>query len=156
MNGILRHDTSSGLPSGLDLSTTLAAMPAVVWTTDLQLRMTGSMGGGLPALGLPSDGVEGMPLAEFFQDVRPDSKLIQSHRRALAGETASCALPSLRGWFRGVLQPLREDGEVVGVVGLAVEEIPPVPMASRLILTDDGVRLDLSDAETEETGYPRR
>ena len=40
-------------------------------------------------------------------------------------------------------------------LGLAVEEIPPVPMASRLILTDDGVRLDLSDAETEEPATHR-
>jgi hypothetical protein len=95
----------------------------VMWTTDRLLRVMDAAGGGLGSRGLADGEVDGMPLAEFFEDLRPDSGLVSAHRRALAGERVSCSFRMARAWFQGVVQPLLREGRTVGVIGLATEEV---------------------------------
>ena len=66
----VRRDASGGLRTDGRASTLLDALPALLWTTDRRLRLTGSIGGGLHSLGLPSARIREMPLAEFFHDLQ--------------------------------------------------------------------------------------
>jgi len=138
---IKAHRSHSRLPSDLGDSST------VMWTTDGLLRLMHAMGGGLGPMGLASGRVDGMPLAEFFKDLRPDSSLVTAHRRALGGETVSCAFNCERTRFGGVVHPLRRDGRIVGVVGVATEQAVGSP---RRVEAGTPRVIDLTNFEEEE------
>jgi diguanylate cyclase (GGDEF)-like protein/PAS domain S-box-containing protein len=100
----------------------LEQIPAAVWTTDADLRVTSSGGGGLGALSiLPAD-VMGMLLDEHFRDHPRRDGVVDVHRRALAGEK----LAYETGWFGRdlyvTLQPLlADDGSIEGTLGTALD-----------------------------------
>jgi PAS domain S-box-containing protein len=103
---------------GLDLI--LRRMPACLWSTDLDLRFTSSMGAGLAALGLEQGELVGSSIDAFVAGT--DSRSPEYHRRARAGETID--YESNMGPFRWQvhLEPLRNDvGEIVGTIGLALD-----------------------------------
>lgn len=95
-------------------------MPAVLWSTDRELRFTQSQGAGLASLGLRQNQMVGLSLFEYFQTQDPEFPPIAAHRRALQGES----VPFEMGWegrtFQSRVQPLRDaEGAVVGVLGVA-------------------------------------
>ncbi len=95
-------------------------VPAIVWTTDRDLRFTSSFGAGLRGLGLEADEVVGRSALDFAEG--PDAVEISAHRRALAGE--SCTYyPTYRDRsFQAHVEPLyEENGEVVGVIGVCLD-----------------------------------
>ena len=49
----------------------LERMPAILWTTDKELRYTSSMGAALDSLGVKSGGLTGKTLPEYFQTDDP-------------------------------------------------------------------------------------
>src|SRR3990170_5266532 len=61
-------------------------MPAVLWTTDAELRFTSSSGAGLAGLGLRPNEVLGMTLHEYFGTDGDEFPAIAAHPRALTGE----------------------------------------------------------------------
>ncbi|MCU1348195.1 MAG: putative sensory box protein, partial [Acidobacteria bacterium] len=64
-------------------------LPAAVWTTDADLRVTTSIGGGLRALNLMPDEMVGVLLGEHFRGNAKYDAVVDVHRRALAGEELS-------------------------------------------------------------------
>ena len=62
-------------------------IPIVLWTTDLDLKFTSSVGSGLETLGLESGEVVGMSLYEFFQTEDAEFPPIRAHRLAIEGES---------------------------------------------------------------------
>ncbi|HEY7280092.1 MAG TPA: ATP-binding protein [Actinomycetota bacterium] len=121
-------DARFGLPSGGSalgawgpgLDVVLRRMPACLWTTDMDLRFTTSMGAGLAALGLEQGQLVGSTIDEFVAET--DSRSAEYHRRARAGETID--YESNMGAFRWQvhLEPLRGvDGEIAGTIGLALD-----------------------------------
>lgn len=100
----------------------LEQLPAILWTTDTNLRFTSSLGAGLKALGLTPGQAVGQTLADFFQTDDPEFPSLAAHRRALAGETVSYELQWNKRLFQSHVEPLRnERGEIVGVIGIAVD-----------------------------------
>ena len=67
----------------------LDRLPAIVWTTDTEMRTTFSAGGGLAAIGLASGEVAlmGTPVSSYFQTDDPTHPGIAAHLRALEGES---------------------------------------------------------------------
>ena len=63
-------------------------MPAVLWTTDLDLRFTEGTGAGRAALG-ETDDVRGVSLFAYFKTTDPEFPPIAAHRRALEGESVT-------------------------------------------------------------------
>ncbi|MGH2405744.1 MAG: hypothetical protein ACRDGN_14975, partial [bacterium] len=63
--------------------------PAILWSTDIALRFTSSLGAGLQAQGLQPNQVVGLTLGDYFQSDDPDFAPIAAHGRALRGESAS-------------------------------------------------------------------
>jgi PAS domain S-box-containing protein len=100
----------------------LGQVPAVVWTTDADLRFTSSSGSGLEGLGLEPDEVVGTSLHEFFGTDDPDFSAIASHRRALVGETVAYETLWNGRAFLTTTQPLRDAaGEITGTIGVALD-----------------------------------
>jgi diguanylate cyclase (GGDEF)-like protein/PAS domain S-box-containing protein len=95
-------------------------MPAVVWTTDLSLRVTSSQGTGRLGTGSKGQDYVGLTLLEIFEDHTHPA--IEHHRRALAGEPASFESQFMGRSFGTHVEPLRgPEGEIVGCIGVALD-----------------------------------
>jgi PAS domain S-box-containing protein len=97
-------------------------MPAVLWTTDRDLRFTSAMGAGLAKLGARSSEMTGKTLFEYFQTGDPELTPIHAHRRALAGESVTYEFEWENLAFETHVQPLHSsEGELLGVIGVALD-----------------------------------
>src|SRR5262245_44324930 len=97
-------------------------MPAILWATDADLRITTSVGAGLAGLGLAPNQVVGMLLPEFLGTTDPDHLPLAIHHRALRGESGTITLPFRGRTFHAHLEPLTgADGRVSGIVGVALD-----------------------------------
>jgi PAS domain S-box-containing protein len=96
-------------------------MPAVLWTTDLDLRFTEGTGAGRAALG-ETDDVRGVSLFAYFKTTDPEFPPIAAHRRALLGESVTYEAEWKGRVFQSHVEPLRNaDGGIRGVVGVAFD-----------------------------------
>jgi diguanylate cyclase (GGDEF)-like protein/PAS domain S-box-containing protein len=100
----------------------LEKMPALLWTTDGDLRILSCLGGGFAALGLDPGRLVGRPLAESLGTSDPECPALRAHARALAGQ----AFGFEQEWEGRLLQahvaPLRDaDGKIAGCAGIAFE-----------------------------------
>ena len=103
------------------LSVMMEKMPAVLWTTDKELRFTSEMGAGLEKLGRSGE-MTGKTLFEYFQTDDPEFTPIRAHRRALQGEPATYELDWQNLIFETHVQPFHgSDGELLGVIGVALD-----------------------------------
>jgi PAS domain S-box-containing protein len=101
-------------------------IPAVLWTTDTELRFTLSVGAGLASLGLVPNQVVGMTLFEYFQTDDPETLPIQASRRALHGESVTYETVWKDRVFKSYVEPLRgRDGQIIGVIGFALDISDP-------------------------------
>ncbi len=102
------------------LAVLIQQMPAVLWTTDSELRFTSSVGAGLEQLGLKPGQVVGMSLYDYFKTRDPEHPAIAAHRCALAGENASYIIESDGRAYDSDVQPLHDAlGNVIGTIGVA-------------------------------------
>ena len=115
------------------LAVMIERMPAVLWTTDKELRYTSSMGAGLDSLGVKSGGLTGKTLSDYFQTNDPQHPSIAAHWRALAGESLTYELHWQKRVFESHVRPLRgTDGEIVGVIGVALDITDRKQLADQL------------------------
>jgi len=97
-------------------------LPAVLWTTDHELRFTSSVGAGLSRLGLKPQEVVNKSLYEFFQTEDRNFVPIAAHRRALAGESVAFHVEWGGGSYACHAEPLRNgEGNVCGVISMALD-----------------------------------
>ncbi|MGH7599275.1 MAG: histidine kinase dimerization/phosphoacceptor domain -containing protein, partial [bacterium] len=97
-------------------------MPAVLWTTDTELRFTSSLGMGLSTLGLQSNQVVGLTLYDYFQTTKPEFFPIAAHLRALQGESVNYELHWQARTFDSQVEVLRDtEGKLLGVIGIALD-----------------------------------
>ena len=97
-------------------------MPAVLWTTDKELRFMDSMGAGLVHLDQKPDDNRGTSLFAYFKTTDPEFEPIKSHRRALAGESVAYEVTWKGRTFEAHVDPMRDpDGTIQGVIGVAFD-----------------------------------
>lgn len=97
-------------------------MPAVLWSTDTQLRFTSSLGAGLARLNLQPNQVVGMSLFEYFGTDDPEFAPIAAHRRALQGLSSHYEFEWQGRIFQSHVEPFRNiDGAITGTLGLALD-----------------------------------
>jgi two-component system, cell cycle sensor histidine kinase and response regulator CckA len=97
-------------------------LPAVLWTTDGDLRFTSSVGAGLSRLGMKPQEVAGKSLYEYFQTNDRSFMPIAAHRRALNGESVTFHVEWGNGSYACHAEPLRDgNGVVVGVINMALD-----------------------------------
>lgn len=102
------------------------ALPRVAtafWIIDRDLRITTAYGAGFDTLSLHPelDTIVGLDLFQYFKTDDPEFQSIANHLLALSGESVDCE-SRLRGRVAEVrLEPLWMRGEVVGVIGFALD-----------------------------------
>jgi CheY-like chemotaxis protein len=100
----------------------LEKSPAILWTTDRELRVSRSLGAGLSALGLRSGDGEGVTIYEFFGNRSESYPPIAAHVAALRGEARDLEYRWNGRLFGLHIEPLRdEEGHGVGVVGVGFD-----------------------------------
>ena len=96
-------------------------MPAVLWTTDAEFRITFSAGAGLAASDWHPDQMLGTRLLEYFQTDGPQFLSMAAHVRALQGEPVSYETTWNGQTFEARVEPLRDSEErIVGCIGTAL------------------------------------
>lgn len=96
-------------------------MPAVLWTTDTDLRITFSAGAGLASPDWHPDQMTGISLSEYFQTDDPQFPPLAAHLRALQGESVSYEATWNGRTFEARVEPLRDSEEqIVGCIGTAL------------------------------------
>jgi PAS domain S-box-containing protein len=104
-----------------ELRVLVSQLPAVLWTTDQDLRFTEGTGAGRAAMG-ETDDVRGQSLFAYFKTTDPEFPIIAAHRRALAGESVTYEAEWKGRTFQSHVEPLRDaDGTIRGVVGVAFD-----------------------------------
>ncbi len=104
------------------LGVMIERMPAVLWTTDKDLRFTSSMGAGLEALGVRPGEMTGKTLFEYFRTSDPNFEPIAAHRKALLGESVTYEIEWEQRVFESHVQPLRSnEGDLLGAIGVALD-----------------------------------
>lgn len=100
----------------------LGQMPAIVWTTDRDLKMTSSMGGGLVAAGVTPNRSVGLSLSALIQDLPDKDQILAAAEAVLHGQGAHYSAERQGRIYDTTMVPLTsESGEIQGVLGLAID-----------------------------------
>jgi signal transduction histidine kinase/CheY-like chemotaxis protein len=100
----------------------LAQLPALLWTTNLELRYTSTDGSALATLGLePGAGVE-TTLYEMFATTDRSLPAIATHLRAVSGHPGSYEQQWADHTYSCHVEPLRDvAGAIIGTIGVAID-----------------------------------
>jgi PAS domain S-box-containing protein len=97
-------------------------MPAVLWTTDTNLRFTSCVGAGLAALGLRSNELVGQTIFDYYRTNDPQFPAIAAHKKALEGESNTYEMTWQKLVFESHVQPMySSEGELLGVIGVGLD-----------------------------------
>lgn len=97
-------------------------LPAVLWTTDRDLRITSLLGAGLARLNLLPGQVVGMTVAEYFEVQQENETPLQAHLEALRGRSVSFETKVRGRTQQAHVEPWRPGGgPVAGVIGVALD-----------------------------------
>ena len=97
-------------------------MPATLWSTDTELRVTSSLGSGTSQLKDPNNGLNGVSLPEFLKDSQASSFAIAAHRRALHGEAVTFEGNWEGRTYQVRIDPLRNsNGTITGCVAVSLD-----------------------------------
>ncbi|HUJ41833.1 MAG TPA: PAS domain S-box protein [Candidatus Acidoferrales bacterium] len=97
----------------------LSQLPAIIWTTDRELRLTSLTGAGLPRLPQDAWQRKSQPLDQAMGAAHP---LVNAHQRALAGESLEFGEEAGGRSYSSRVEPLRDTaGNVVGCLGLSLD-----------------------------------
>ena len=107
--------------SEMRLRLLLEQVPAIIWTTDAELRVTSSYGVGPAAVALPPRARSAKP-APAGRAPEPQALAPAAHRRALAGESLSYEVHLSDRTYHCHVEPLRSaDGAIAGCIGVALD-----------------------------------
>src|SRR5437899_369120 len=104
------------------LSGLLTQMPGILWTTDIDLRFTMTMGAGLAQLGLQHHELAGQTLYEFFKTSDPAFSPVAAHHAALVGLAHNFDFVAGGTVYQGCAEPLfDDDGKLLGTVATVMD-----------------------------------
>jgi two-component system, NarL family, sensor histidine kinase UhpB len=96
-------------------------MPAIMWSTDAELRLTSRVGGVLAQFGHLPGNVEGTPIGTYVDD-RDRETVLAAHRAALDGRSVTYETQFQGRTFSARVEPLVDHtGDITGVVGFAFD-----------------------------------
>lgn len=100
----------------------LAQLPALLWTTDRDLRYTSTDGSALATLSLEPGAGVGTTLYEMFETTDPKLPAIAAHLRSLEGLPASYEQVWAGRTYTCHVEPLRGvGGELLGTIGVGID-----------------------------------
>ena len=99
-----------------------AHLPAVLWTTDVELKVASASGADLAKLNLDPDEAVGLSLDEFLDAADPNSAPIMFHQDALKGRTTTYEHEWANRTYKVYVEPLlNAQGEIIGTRGIALD-----------------------------------
>jgi diguanylate cyclase (GGDEF)-like protein/PAS domain S-box-containing protein len=97
-------------------------LPALMWATDRDMRITWTDGKALEGVGVQRGQAVGMTLHAYFRDVNPEVALVRHHQEALNGNPVGYFQEWMGRLFNVHLEPIRaQDGTVSGTLGIAID-----------------------------------
>jgi len=100
----------------------LSQLPALLWTTDRELRYTSTDGSALAVLGLEPGAGVGSTLYDMFETTDPTVPALATHLRALGGHSGTYEQLWAARVYSCHVEPLRDiDGAIVGTIGAAID-----------------------------------
>ncbi len=104
------------------LSIVTEQIPAILWTTDADLRITQGSGAPLSAMGLVPEDYIGKSIRELYQREGEATLMTSAHVRALTGASTRSESEWRGRFFEAHVEPLRdEEGNIQGAVGVALD-----------------------------------
>lgn len=102
-------------------------LETVIWTTDVALRVTSFLGGGMQAESLRPSEMVGRHVGDLFRQDAGEGTAADAHRRALCGGTVTFVMRWRERNYETYVEPLRDGkGRIVGCVGVATLDAAPV------------------------------
>jgi PAS domain S-box-containing protein len=97
-------------------------LPAIIWSTDTDLRFTSASGGGLAALGLARDEIVGMTVQEYFGTTDEAHPVVSALLRSIRGEQIKFEFEWKGRSFEVYGVPFRDSASaIVGTLGIAFD-----------------------------------
>jgi PAS domain S-box-containing protein len=141
-------DPKGSLPSA-SLFLLVEKIPAVLWTTDLDLRLTSIAGAGLAALNVQPSDYLGACLNDLSPYLGSEAAPLVAHHRALCGEATTFDAEIMGRALHANVEPLRDpNGKIVGVIGVALDNTERRTAERALRLSEQSYR-----SLIEETPY---
>jgi PAS domain-containing protein len=138
-------EAKASLPSA-SLLQLVDKIPAVLWTTNPDLRLTSLVGAGLAAMNVRPEDYVGMCLSDFLPCPEPDTTPFVAHRQALRGEAFTFDIEMAGREFEAHVEPLGgPKGDIVGVIGVALDDTERRVAERALRLSEESYRLCLSE-----------
>lgn len=104
------------------LSRTVAQMPALLWTTDLNLNLSQISGNELERTSRSAEHAVGMSLGAYFDIETLQSPLLAAHFSALGGHAQSFEFVLGDALFWGIAEPLFDsEWNLIGTIGVALD-----------------------------------
>jgi PAS domain S-box-containing protein len=100
----------------------LDKLPATLWTTDRDLRMTLAVGGGYLSVPYDPSALVGHSVKDVSGEADDSGPVVTGHLRALAGEVATYSAEWQGRTWRSHVEPLRDaEGEIFGTIGVSLD-----------------------------------
>ena len=116
------HSERALQESEAGLRVLVSHIPALVVTTDAELRVTTAVGASLQDIGLQPERLIGFRIPDLVAGVDSATAAIDAHQRALGGETVSFEAAWHGHFYEARLEPLRGgDGRIIGTVGVGLD-----------------------------------
>jgi len=97
-------------------------LPALMWATDYEMRVTWTDGKALKVIGLEHDQAVGMTLRTYFKGIDSTVAIEEHHRAALDGMSTEYFQEWMGRLFNVHLEPIRAaDSTVTGALGIAID-----------------------------------
>jgi PAS domain S-box-containing protein len=122
-------------------------MPAILWTTDANLRFTSSLGAGLEAFDLKPNQLTGASLKEYYGAASPQQPPLEPYVRALQGERSTFQFDWKGRSLETHVEPLRgSDDSIQGVIGVSLDVTERVRVQKALERTELSYRSLIEEA----------
>ncbi len=124
----------------------LSQIPALIWTTDLDLRYTSIAGNVLNEINPDFErSTLGRALLDVFNSATErEAMVLAAHERARAGERVTFEGQWFKRYFEAAVEPLRDrEGSIVGTIGMAMD----VTSRQRVVRELEERRGELSKAQ---------
>jgi diguanylate cyclase (GGDEF)-like protein/PAS domain S-box-containing protein len=100
----------------------LSQIPAVLFTVDLDMKITSVAGAGMAEHNLTEHKLLGSPFETMLAEHEQKTAGVAAVRRVLAGEAVSYETRLRERWLQNDVEPLRDaDGNVIGAVGVMLD-----------------------------------
>jgi len=127
-------------------------MPAILWTTDENLRITSSLGAALKHLGVQPNEFIGMRLQDLLETTDLEYIPLASHLSAMKGESVGYEAVFRGRSYQVHIEPFKnESGKFTGVIGVALDSTDR--KASEEKLRELTAELSRSNKELEQFAF---